>query len=200
MESKVNIFLMNEVLIIFTVILDSDGSNCQTATFNIGASTSTSRSWDIVVTQYTCGQEDEAGAPGCLQYFTGTTATFKNFGYPTTNTAAATAETTTHLSNQKYSICVRREAGYCYICYAPWNSIDASASFGLSNAAADMDHSNQGTGCRLDYITIPDGEAIAAAMTTTVAAAVSRFCGRYINPTTAQATSIAVCSKFILYL
>ena len=50
------------------------------------------------------------------------------------------------------------------------------------------------------FIQIPDGEAIAAAMTTTVAAAVSRFCGRYLNPTTAQDTSIAVCSKFILYL
>ena len=54
------------------MILDSDGTQCQKANFLIGASTTTTRSWDIYVTQYTCGQEDEAGPQGCLQYFTGT--------------------------------------------------------------------------------------------------------------------------------
>ena len=54
-----------------TVILDTDGTQCQKANFLIGSSTTTTRSWDIYVTQYTCGQEDEAGPPGCLQYFTG---------------------------------------------------------------------------------------------------------------------------------
>ena len=46
--------LRNKVLyrlILFSVILDSDGSSCQRANFNIGASTATTRSWDIYVTQ-----------------------------------------------------------------------------------------------------------------------------------------------------
>lgn len=59
------------------VIIDTTGLDCQRVNFNIGASTSTSRSWDIYVTQYTCGQEDVAGPPGCLQYYTGTTGLVK---------------------------------------------------------------------------------------------------------------------------
>ena len=43
------------------MIIDSTGTDCQTVNFNIGADTTTSRSWDIYVTQYTCGQEDLAG-------------------------------------------------------------------------------------------------------------------------------------------
>ena len=54
------------------MILDSQGTQCQRVNINVGASTTTTRSWDIYVTQYTCGQEDEAGPPGCLQYYTGT--------------------------------------------------------------------------------------------------------------------------------
>ena len=82
----------------YQVILDSDGASCQSTIIDIGALTTTTRSWDIYVTQvrihlsptqivrfrytvtdfavvfllqYTCGQEDEAGPRGCLQYFTG---------------------------------------------------------------------------------------------------------------------------------
>ena len=43
------------------MILDADSTTCQKATFNIGPSTSTSRSWEIKVTQYGCGNEDRAG-------------------------------------------------------------------------------------------------------------------------------------------
>ena len=35
------------------VIIDTTGLDCQRVNFNIGASTTTSRSWDIYVTQYT---------------------------------------------------------------------------------------------------------------------------------------------------
>ena len=56
----------------YHMILDSDGTNCQTANFNIGTSTTTTRQWNIRVTQYTCAQQDESGPPGCLQYYTQT--------------------------------------------------------------------------------------------------------------------------------
>ena len=86
------------------MIIDSNGMDCQAASFFIGGSTSTTRSWDIYVTQYTCGQEDLAGPPGCLQYHTGSTGLVKTFGYGTSNTNAATATSTTHLQNQNYNV------------------------------------------------------------------------------------------------
>ena len=149
------------------MILDV-GIGCQTVNFNIGDTTST-RAWDIYVTQYTCGQEDLGGPPGCLQYHTGTTGLLKNFGYPSSNSATATDASTTHLQNQMYQICIRRESGYCYICYGSWNSIQASGSFGLSNPTACIQtatmqtagitcspssNSATGTACTTDYITV----------------------------------------------
>eukprot|EP00093_Oithona_nana_P001312 01312.XXX_3226_2112_1 [CDS] Oithona nana genome sequencing. len=181
------------------MILDSDGSSCQRVSVNLGTSTTTTRSWDIYVTQYTCGQEDEAGPPGCLQYYTGTTGTFANYGWPTTNTAAATATTSVHLSNQNYQICIRRSSGYCYICYTAFNGIAISASFGLSNAAtiAAMDHSELQSQCATDFITIPDGTTIAIAATTTpaVTASSSRYCGRHLNPAADELAEVSVCSR-----
>ena len=92
------------------MILDTDGVQCNRVNMNIGSSTSTTRSWDIYVTQYNCGQEDEAGPPGCLQYFTGTgTHVVQSFAYDSRNTATATQDlSTTHLSNQNYEVCFRR--------------------------------------------------------------------------------------------
>ena len=134
------------------VILDSTGSDCQKINFNIGASTGTTRSWDIFVTQYSCGQEDEAGPPGCLQYYTGSTGLVKSFGYLTSNTNAATSEATTHLQNQNYNVCVRREKGMCYICWSEWDSDD---SFGLSlSDTAAIAKANTGSDCSLDYIVV----------------------------------------------
>ena len=71
------LFTTMKQLYVFSVILDSAGSDCQNVNFNIGGSTSTTRQWDIFVTQYTCGQEDLGGPPGCLQYYTGTTGLVK---------------------------------------------------------------------------------------------------------------------------
>jgi len=179
------------------MIVDTTGLDCQRVNFNIGASTTTSRSWDIYVTQYTCGQEDVAGPPGCLQYYTGTTGLVKNFGYPTSNTVAAsgTDHSTTHLQNQNYMVCVRREKDYCYICWAAWNSITSDASFGVSNPAADMSHSGTGTNCVTDYVTIPQGTTATIAATTTPAAFNDRYCGRVLSTIEANATPATVCSR-----
>ena len=43
------------------VILDTCDM-CHDVIFNIGGTTTTSRSWDIRVTQYDCGQEDSSGS------------------------------------------------------------------------------------------------------------------------------------------
>ena len=57
------------------MILDSDGSQCQLVNFNIATATTSTRAWTILATQYTCAQMDEAGPPGCLQYYTQTSNT-----------------------------------------------------------------------------------------------------------------------------
>ena len=58
--------------LIFLVILDNEGSTCQTVNFMIGTDSTTTRSWNIRVTQYTCSEHDTSGPPGCLQYYTQT--------------------------------------------------------------------------------------------------------------------------------
>ena len=65
--------------------------DCHTAAFQIAPSTTTTRQWDIKVTQYACGDDDNGGPPGCLQYYTGTTGSIANFGFPSTITGTATA-------------------------------------------------------------------------------------------------------------
>ena len=67
--------MQNHLSTKFSVIVDSNGKECQNVNFNIGTSTTTTRSWTIRVTQYTCGEEDSAGPPGCLQYYTQTANT-----------------------------------------------------------------------------------------------------------------------------
>ena len=55
-----------------SVVMDAS-SVCHKATFALG-STSTQRSWDILVTQYECG-DTNAGPSNCLQYFVGASGT-----------------------------------------------------------------------------------------------------------------------------
>ena len=43
------------------MVLDATSGQCQEANFQIAPSTTTTRQWDIKVTQYTCGEEDKAG-------------------------------------------------------------------------------------------------------------------------------------------
>ena len=65
----------------FIVIVDASDS-CSSAIFAIGTDSSTTRQWDIKVTQYKCGDEDISGESGCLQYYTATSgniAKYENF-------------------------------------------------------------------------------------------------------------------------
>merc|ERR1739844_318302 len=102
----------------YHMIVDADpaGNTCHTALFNIGGTTTTSRSWNVLITHYSCGDTDSSGWPGCLQYYTATANNIQNFGFPTTGDVTASV---THLSNQHYDICIRRASSFCYICYSP---------------------------------------------------------------------------------
>ncbi len=74
--------------------------------------------------------------------------------------------TATHLSSQCYSICFRREASYCAICFttAITNTVGANTadtenamtSFGLSLAATATAMSDQQAACTGDYLIVSE--------------------------------------------
>ena len=92
--------------------MDSDGKSCNNVNIVIGSSTTTTREWDIAVTQYSCVDttllENTAGPKGCLQYMTGDkdgAGRIDNFGSDITLTTFGAS--VTHLANQQYNICIR---------------------------------------------------------------------------------------------
>lgn len=189
------------------VIVDSDGSECSIVNLGIGGGTTT-RSLDIRVTQFKCGEE-MGGPPGCLQWFTTTTGTIRSFNFPSQAAGATVAASVVHLSNQNYKSCVRKPAGATVLCLAPCTVVTAASitnmpataqnSFGLSisqNAAAK---SSSGTLCSTDYITIPGGiNNLGAGISTQ--GVLNRFCGRCLETTAAgvactNAVTTSVCTN-----
>ena len=155
---------------------------CHKATFDIGGGT-TSREWDIKVTQYSCS-DMEGGPDGCLQYFTGTSGRVSSFNYPTTSSSVGS--TVTHLSNQMYTMCFRQERGYCGICFIPaivgpaTATTTAQSAFGLSNSVGStaIAQSEQNLNCPHDYLEIPHAVVGTTAVGTNPASSAYRLCGR----------------------
>merc|ERR1712018_202065 len=185
----------------YHMIVDSapGDTNCHKVNANIGGSTTTSRTWSIRVTQYACGDYDSSGWPGCLQYYTATANTIQNFGF--SPTATAVTASITHLSEQKYDICIRRASGYCYICYSPTitpgtPAVIVQVSFGVSLSDVAASKSDVGTTCIHDYLEIPGGNT-AAISAIAIAAAINtnRYCGRFFNSVDAQTASATVCTR-----
>ena len=83
------------------------------------------RSWMIRVTQYEDREESSyIPPPGCLQYNYGTLlGTIANFNFKDSSSY--------HLSNQRYSICWRRERNMCSLCFS-------AGFFGLSNVPSSV--------------------------------------------------------------
>merc|ERR1712029_144217 len=190
------------------MIVDVMSNECAAAVFSFGASTTTTRSFDIRVTHFECNSE-KGGPPGCLQYYTGNTGTVQSFNYPIGSTSLGS--TVTHLANQRYTICMRRESGKCSICYFPSvspssASSTAQASFGLSTSSSTTASSGDyDATCGEDYIIIPYGT------TATIAATFNnnlnsfnpsvreRICGRFLgsaNPSDTLTAHATVCSGF----
>merc|ERR1711899_190351 len=182
----------------YHMIVDAP-SECAQATFQIGGLTTTSRKWNIRVTQYACGDYDMSGWPGCLQYYTSTASTIQNFGFP--SSATTTTSAATHLSNQKYDICIRRASGYCYICYSEWTTgtaVIAQPSFGLSISPNAASQSAVQTSCTSDYIVIPYGNSAAIAAITAPATEDSfshNYCGRFFSIAAAATAGVTVCTR-----
>merc|ERR1719361_251968 len=132
--------------------------SCVTITLDIDTlTTSPTRSWNIKVTQYECGNL-RAPEDNCLQYHTATTGRFATFNWDTSSTSnlKTSLYPNVHLTDQYYNICIRRTRGYCSVCYSP--EIIATqptalategSSFGVSAAsdAAPTFTVNNGAGC-----------------------------------------------------
>ena len=90
------------------------------------------RSWMIRVTQYEDRQESSfVPPPGCLQYNYGSfLGTIQNFNFKD--------DSSYHLSNQRYSICWRRERSMCSLCFS-------AGFFGLSNVPSSVKPSPSST-------------------------------------------------------
>jgi len=177
------------------MIVDTDGTSCLTVNFGIGGTTGTSRNWDIMTTQYRCGEE-AGGPPGCLQWHMEGAGSVRSFNFPTQARGAAVADTTTHLSSQRYSICIRRPTGTTTICYIPCTYVDASTptantqqSFGLSISSADDTSAVSVSECSQDYIEIIGGTSAAIAAAGIVSDH-NMWCGRNFATLTAETGAI----------
>ena len=143
-----------------------------------------------------------AGPAGCLQYHTGITGDIATFNWDLAGTTTSALAGITHLADQHYSICFRREEGYCRTCF----SEKFAGSFGVSLAATDA-QSGSGAFCDattaglLDYIEIPGAQATAVStasseFSTKVLATMGhhRICGLALN-SVHDAVAAEVCSK-----
>merc|ERR1711953_700751 len=167
--------------------------------------TTTTRKWQIKVTQYECGNM-MAPEQDCLQYLTASSGTIASFNWDTS--ASSVAASQTHLSSQYYDICIRRARSYCSVCYSPYvSSTTAASSFGVSatgpgpallssqgslctgvttlNPAVA---SNKGFGDYLEIVALQPGTG------STGTTGKNRICGTLFNAATPTAVHATACS------
>ena len=175
---------------------------CVDINVHVNLDTNTERQWTIHATQYLCG-DTMAGPTGCLQYHTGLQGDVATFNWDLAGTTNAIFATTTHLANQDYDICFRREENYCRTCFSP----KFTNSFGISIAGTAV-NSASGVACdgstlgKRDYIEIAGAQVSTMSTTTseftTKAATIGwdRMCGVIFNTLDTQTASATVCSKY----
>jgi len=171
------------------MIVDSDGSTCVTAAFSYGLSSTQSRAYTIKVTQFE--STNEMGGPsGCLQFFTGDTGTVSSFNYNG-------VDTSTHLANQNYDICVRPGGDKCSICWGAAIATDGTTrgSFGLSLSTDNGEAKSVSGACTMDFVTIPNAQLENAINLLTVSPT-ETFCGRHLNMN-ALSEDTSICSAVV---
>jgi len=133
--------------------------------------TTTNREWNIKVTQVECNSK-LLPPTGCLQYFTGTTGFMYNYGWQ--GSTVNGASTTAHLSDQDYTMCIRREEGYCSMSY----SATATTGFSVSTSPATVSAIFGDVACTTDYLRIPGlQDSGSTSATAFVAVQGDRICG-----------------------
>merc|ERR1712123_322174 len=109
---------------------------CNTINIDIDTgTTTTTRKWQIKVTQYECGNL-MAPDQDCLQYHTAQVGTIASFNWDISTTTVATTQL--HLSSQYYSVCIRRTRGQCSVCFTPeviGTADGIASSYGLGGSS-----------------------------------------------------------------
>lgn len=163
--------------------------------------TSTSRKWNIKVTQIEC-TNTLLPPTGCLQYYTGLTGFLYNYGWKAATTLDG-APSTTHMNNHEYTMCIRREEGYCSMQYSA--TMGAGFNMGIGTGANPVASDFGDVICLTDYITIPGLHAIATAPAATAATDLTTVIGDRIcgddwtagpNPTTTATTFVTFTKPF----
>ena len=129
-------------------------TSCHTLNTVISSTdTSTSRMWNMKVSQVECNSK-LLPPTGCLQYFTGTQGYLYNFGRVSSSTDGAS--TTRHLNSQDYTMCIRREEGYCSMEYfSKYDGAGTDQGFAVSAATGVLGLFGS-TDCATDYLQIPN--------------------------------------------
>ncbi|KAH7933611.1 hypothetical protein HPB49_014370 [Dermacentor silvarum] len=124
--------------------------------------------WNIKISQIKCDSPTRAPS-NCLQYYTGTSGNFSSFDYAE---AQEIPPRRGYLNNLDYTVCFRKEAGYCSITYSvPGMDVP----FSIQNVGADnaptTNETEAGLGvteCTMDYLLLGG----------------VRYCGTKLNPST----------------
>ncbi|KAL1443732.1 hypothetical protein MTO96_045861 [Rhipicephalus appendiculatus] len=122
--------------------------------------------WNIKISQIKCHSPSRAPS-NCLQYYTGTTGNFSSFDYAESQEIPPRRG---YLNNLDYTVCFRKEAGYCSITYSvPGMNVP----FSIQNVGADnaptTNETEAGLGvteCPMDYLLLGS----------------VRYCGTKLNP------------------
>ena len=132
-------------------------------TFSLTGST-TSRQWNILVTQLGCSDPWRAPAD-CLQYHTGIFGNIQSFNFPNGQI----------LSSQAYKICFRQELDFCTISFTA--SLDTSPDpFELLTGTSGT--TTTVANCKTTFLGIPDGGD-----TGQMDSRAQRYCGSYFDST-----------------
>merc|ERR1712098_53269 len=175
-------------------------STCNTIQATIGSTdTTTSREWSMRGSHIEC-TNPLLPPSGCLQYFTGLTGYFSSFGWDGSQDGA-TAATAPHQNNQQYSICFRREEGYCSMEY-----FTPTTGFSVGGTSAIASQALYGeAACFDDFLSIPGilesptTLSTSTAFTTTVG---DRICGlgwtKFPSPSADSVTLVTYTKPFMV--
>jgi len=155
-----------------------------TVEFTTTGSSSTSRTWDILVSQIPCSKTYTPPS-GCLQYFTGTSGKIKTFNFDG-------GDTTTHLANQNYQACIRQAVGMCCNQYTVCDGSSETLPFTIYPDSANK-KAMKATACTQDYITIEGGTSVCSRGPNSGTTR-SKFCGTLFSLDVAKEnTDMPVC-------
>ena len=114
----------------FFVVYLETGSSTTSTTLSFEIASTGGGSWKIKTTQIECSSNARAPTD-CVQYFTGISGEIRSFNF----------DGGIQLRDIQYTICVRRESGFCGIQYTVQDNTTPD-SFDLSDATASANVSN----------------------------------------------------------